>query len=173
MPINPNFSSTESLSTPSQITFTDISTGSDGTLTVRHLYIQLANGNYLTESGESATPTYTVWDYSAASITLDLLTESTVGNCTVIWLAGTSEVTNKTILMIWDLYDYIFTFGLIQTQTSSPTIISDTNYFSNYLQMIVNLFSAETAVTDMTDIYSSQSALNRNQNFINNQNLYF
>lgn len=173
MAITANFSSTESLSTPSQITFVDTSVGSDGTLTVRHLYIQLANGNYLTESGESTTAAYTVWDYSDASITLDLLTESTVGNCTVIWLAGSTPVTNKTILMIWDLYDYIFTFGLIQTLTSKPNTISDTNYFSNYLQLIVNLFSAETAVTDMSDIYSSQSALLRNQNFINNENIYF
>jgi len=173
MAITANFSSTESLSTPSQVTFTDTSTGSDGTLTVRHLYIQLANGSYLTESGESTTPTYTVWDYSDASITLDILSQSTTANCTVIWLSGSTPVTNKTILMIWDLYDYIFMFGLIQTQTSSPTIISDTNYYSNYLQMIVNVFSAETACTLMSDIYSSQASLNKNQYLINNQNLFF
>ncbi len=171
--LTPNFSTSQSLPSPSDITFVDTSTGSDSGLTSRRIYIRLANANYLTTAGESTIPAYETWSISDAEITLSLLSESTTAQVTVVWLTGSVETYTKTELICWDLYDYIFAFQLIQTQTSKPTIISDQNYYSNYLNFIVNIFSAESACTLMGDIYSSQSSLNRNQYLISNQNLFF
>ena len=173
MPLVPNFTTAESLATLANVTFTDTSTGSDGGLTSRRIYIRLANGNWLTTAGESTTEAYETWAIGDASITLALLSESTTGNVTVKWMTGSVATYTKTILQIWDLYDYLFAFELIQSQTATPGIIQDTNYYSNFFQFITNIWNAESAVVYGDDLYSSQGALNVNQNMINNQTLFF
>lgn len=173
MPLVPNFSSSESLAYPNLITFTDTSTGTNLSLTTRRIYCRLANGNYLTTAGESATSAYESWSYSDASIELDLLTQSTTASVTVEWYAGATLTYSKTILMEWDLYDYLFAFGLIQNQTSSPGIIQDQSYYSNFFAFITNIWNSEAAVTYGDDLYSSQGALNINQNMITNASKYF
>lgn len=169
----PDFSSSESLSVLSNVTFTDTSTNTPGGLTGRKIFIRLANGNYLTTSGESTTPASEDWAIGDSSITLDLLTQSTAADVTVEWLTNSTITGTKTIEMLWDLYDYMFGFELIQSQTATPNIISDTNYYGSFFQFITNIWCAESAITYGSDIYSSQAALNVNQNLINNQNLYF
>ncbi len=171
MPLTANFSSSESLPSPNLVTFLDTSVGTDLTITTRHIYIQLADGTYLVQAG--TTTNYEIWDYVNLSITLNILTQSQAANVTVIWLNGSTPVYTKTILMEWNLYDYLFLFGLLSTQTSNPSIIADTNYYDNFLKMIVNLFNAEKAIELMDDIYSGQGALDRNQFLIQNQSLFF
>jgi len=174
MAIIPNFTSSESLSQNNYVTFTDTSTGSDGTLTTRRIYVVLANGNWLTTGGvESTTEAYMTWSYASDATTIDLLTESTSANVTVEWYAGTTMVYEKTILMEWDLYDYVFLFGLLSAQTSYPAINDNQGYWPNSFAMITNLFQSEQAVELMDDLYSSQASLDRNQYFINNSNLFF
>lgn len=173
MAIVPNFSSTESLANNNLVTFTDTSTGSDGTLTTRRIYCRLANGNYLTTAGESTTSAYEVWSYSSSSIQLNLLRQSTTSRVTVEWYAGATLAYSKTILMEWDLYDYLFAFGLIQTQTGNPRIIQDQNYYSNFFAFITNIWNSEAAVTYGDDLYSSQGALDVNQEMITNSSKYF
>lgn len=173
MPLSPNFSSSESLTTLANVTFLDTSTGSDGTITTRRIYVRLSNGNWLTTAGESTTSAYESWSYADASITLALLSSSTTANVTVEWYAGAVLTYTKTILTIWDLYDYVFAFELIQSQTATPSIIQDNNYYDNFFKFITNIWSAESSVTYGDDLYSSQSCLNSNQNLINNSDLYF
>lgn len=173
MALTPNFSTSESLSDNNLVTFTDTSTGTDLTLTTRRIYVRLANGNYLTTSGESTASAYESWSYADSSIQLDLLTNSTTANVTVDWYAGATLTYTKTILCEWDLYDYLFAFELIQDQTANPGIIQDKNYYSNFFQFITNIWNSESAVTYGDDLYSSQAALDRNQNMINYSTLYF
>lgn len=173
MPLSADFSSSESISTLANVRFLDISTGSDSGLTQRRIFCRLSNGNYLTTSGESSTSAYEVWPIADTSITLALLSQSTTSSVTVQWLTGSTVTYTKTHIQIWDLYDYIFGFGLIQNQTASPGIIQDQNYYSNFFKFITNIWNAETAVTYGDDLYSSQGALNVNQNMINNTQLYF
>lgn len=173
MPLTPNFSSSESLSTLANVTFLDTSTGSDVGLTGRKIFCRLANGNWLTTAGESTTSASEDWAIGDTSITLALLTQSTTSSVTVQWLTGAVVTYTKTILTIWDLYDYVFAFELIQSQTATPGIIQDDNYYQNFFKFITNLWSAEAAVTYGDDLYSSQSALNVNQNLINNESMYF
>ncbi len=173
MPLSPNFSTSESLSVLSNVTFIDTSTGSDNTLTERRIYIRLANGNWLTTSGESSTEAYETWNISNQSITLSLLGQSTTASVTVKWMTGSTPTYILTKLQEWDLYDYIFAFGLIQNQTAAPGIIQDTTYYSNFMKFITNIWGSEAAVDYGNDLYSSQSLLNANQNMINNSTFYF
>ncbi len=174
MPLSQNFSSSESLSTLSNVTFLDTSTGQDLGLTERRIYCRIANGNWLLEGGvESTTEAYITWPIADVSITIDLLIQSTTSSVKVNWMTGSSVTYTKTTLTIWDLYDYVFAFGLIQSQTATPNIISDTNYYNNFFQFITNLWSAESAVTYGNDLYSSNSALVKNQWLINNANLFY
>lgn len=171
MALTANFSSSENLSANQYVTFTDTSTGSDGTIVTRRVYVLLADGTYLVPAG--TTTDYFLWDYSVSFITVDLLSKSTSASVRVEWWDNSAKVYEKTILTEWDLYDYIFLFGLLQTQTSQPSIMNDANYYGNVMQMIVNLFQSESAVELMDDLYSSQSSLDRNQQLINHQNDYF
>lgn len=174
MPLTtPNFSTSESLSSNDIVTFTDTSVGSDLGLTSRKIFIRLANGNWLTTAGQSTTSASETWAIGDTSVALSLLTSSTTANVTVQWLTGSTVTYTKTILCEWDLYDYVFLFGLLSAQTSYPAVNANQGYWPNSWYMCTNLFQSENAVTNMDDLYSSQAALDRNQIMINNENLYF
>jgi len=173
MALTPNFTSTQSIASPAQITFYDTSSGVDGTITTRTIFIRLSNGKWLTTAGESSTILGETWDYADASITLSLLSRSTVANVTVAWYNGSTQVYTKTILSEWNFYDYLFLFGLLSAQTSYPAINASTGYWPNSFVMVTNIFQSEKAVELMDDLYSAQKALDRNQLFIDNENLFF
>lgn len=168
-----SFSSSESLGLPEQVTLTDTSTSPDPGLTSRRVYFKLANGNWLTTSGESTTIAFETWDIGDVSLTLNILTKSTTVNITVDWMTNSTITGTSTVLTCFDLFDYLFAYELIGDQTSSPGTIQDTTYYSNFSQFIVNIFCAEIAVSTGNDLYSSQEALNRNYQMIQNENFYF
>jgi len=174
MPLTPNFSTSESLSSNNLITFVDSSTGSDISLTNRRIAILLANGNWLDTGGsESTTIVYHTWAIGDTSIELNLLTKSTVGDVTVDWLTGSTVTYTKTILCEWNLYDYTFLFGLLSAQTSYPARTDNQGYWQNSFKMITNLFQSEQAVELMDDLYSSQASLDRNFYMISKQSNFF
>lgn len=173
MAATPNFTAAQSLSTNSNVLFTDTSVDLVGGLTSRRISVRLANGNWLTSAGESTTIVYETWDITNSTITIILLTNSTVANITVEWLTNTTVTYAKTKLIEFDLYDYLFLFGKLQEQTATPTIISDSNYYANIFRMITNVFQSESAVVLMDDQYSGQAALDKNYYMMQQQNVFF
>lgn len=171
MSLTANFSSSEDITSNNLVTFNDTSTGSDGTIVTRRVYVLLSDGTYLVPAG--TTTSYFLWDYANASIQVDLLSKSTSAAVTVEWWSSTAKVYTLTIDSEWDLYDYVFLFGLLSAQTSYPAVNANQGYWPNSWYMCTNLFQSENAITKMNDVYSSQSALDRNQLLINNQSLYF
>lgn len=175
MAINPHISATQSLAYNNLITLIDDSSGSDGSLTNRRVYIRTATNKWLTDGQVvSSTIAYTNWAYGDATIQLDVLMESTSPEITVEWYAGASLVTAFTDTFDFNLGDYVFQLGLLASQTSSGgRVLQDANYYSNMLQFIVNMANSEVAISVGDDIYSAQNALNINQNFISNENDFF
>lgn len=169
--LTPNFSSTQSTSDPRYITFVDSSTGSDGTIDNRQVTVTLADGTTLVPPG--VTTSYFDWSYLNSSVLVNLLAKSASATVEVVWLSGNSPVYTKTIDMTWYFADILFLFNLLSFQTSNPKIINDTNYYSNAFIMITNLQLSGIAITDMDDVYSSQGQLDKNQYYIQNQNLFF
>lgn len=168
-----SFSVTESLAIPNQITLTDTSVGDDAGLTSRRIYLTLANGNWLTEDGESETEAYTEWPIADSSITLDILEQSTAANITVGWYTGSTRTYVAQDEFCFNLFDYIAGLQILQGNTSSPDQVQDNGYYMNMIQFIVNLFNEEMAIEYGGDVYSSQSAMNRNALMINNMSFYF
>ena len=167
------FTATESIGVPENITITDTSVSPDGGLTEKRVYLRLANGNYLTSDGESETPTYTVWPIGDVSITISCLTQSTAIDVTVTWMTGSTITGEASESVAFDEFDYLFAYDLIGSETSDPSIVQDSNYYSNFIQFIVNLFNAENAVTTGADIWSSQQQLNKNYIMEQNQTKFF
>ena len=167
------FSASESIGVPAQITVTDTTTSPDGGLTERRIFMRLANGNWLTENGESETVAYVTWSISDISKTLSVLTQSTAMGMTVQWMTGSTITGEITDSIAFVEYDYLFAYDLIGSETSSPGIVQDNNYYSNFIAFIVNLFNGENAVLTGSDIWSSQQQLNKNYVMEQNENDFF
>lgn len=174
MPLtSPNFTATQSLGSPSIVTLTDTSSGTDVGLTERRVYFILADGSYLTTSGSSTTPAYDTWAIADSTVALDILPRDLAVSIVVQWMTGSTISYTKTINYVFTNYDYIFLYGLTTRQVSNPTLLQDTSFFNNKLQMIVNLDDAENAVSIGNDLFASQEALDRNYVFIQNESFYF
>jgi hypothetical protein len=174
MPLVASFSASQSLAEPSQITLTDDTTGSDASITSRRIYILLANGNWLDENGdEQESETYITWPYADSTTTLDILPGSTAASITVGWYAVTTRVYVDDDAFCFNLHDYLAALQILQGNTSSPDQIQDTAYYNNLMQFIVNLFNEENAIEFGGDLFSSQGAMNRNQQFIDKEAYYF
>lgn len=168
-----SFTATESIGIPQQITLIDTSVSPDPGLTSRRVAFRLANGNWLTTTGESTTIAYETWAIGDVSITLFLLTNSTAIDVTVDWLTGAAITGTETQAIAFVEFDYLFAYDLLGDQTSDPGITQDTSYYSNFIKYIVNLFNGENAVRTGSDIFSSQGALNKNAFMEQNQQDFF
>lgn len=171
--LTPNFTCTQTLGVPGSINFVDLSTGSDILVVSRRIYILTANGSYLVESGNPLT--YSLWPVPLSTgITLAVLTQDTAPSIRVDYMnAGGAILYSKTIPFSFTLNTEQFYYTLTQTQTSSPSITQDTNYYNNKMILRVNIDSANQAISFAGDIYSAQAALDRATYMINNENDFF
>lgn len=174
MALTPNFQTSQVLGLPSQIVFSDTSTGSDGTITSRRITMVTASGEYLTTSGTSTTAAYETWPYPIGDdITLDVLEQDMCLNITVQWMNGTTVVYTKTILCLFTLYTKTFFYYLTQQQAANPALIQDNNYFLNKAKLWTYITSAINATEIGGDIVNSQIALDQATYLISNENMFF
>jgi hypothetical protein len=142
---------------PSQILFTDTSTGSDGTITSRRIYLSDDNGDFLVEDG--TTTEYEVWALPlATTITLDVLSKDYALKLVVQWLNGSNVV----------VYDYTidaegFTeyneeadYGFTQLMAANPLLINDNNFWPNKNKLRTLIDSGNNAITRASDLYNAQ-----------------
>ena len=172
MPLVPNFTASQYSGTPSVITLTDTSTGSDVTITSRRVYLLQSNGTFLVPTG--TTTDYIVWPLANSSIDLDVLTEDTALSITVQWMSSTNTVvTSKTISFAFTAYNETFYYGLTESQVANSNLSASTNWYQTKLVLRVELDSADQAITFASDIYSAQAALNRATFISTNQSYFF
>lgn len=159
MALTVNFSATQVLGEPSQIVLTDTSTGSDGTITTRRVFIQTFDGTYLVESGTSTD--YEVWSYSESNITLDVLSKDYAVSITVQWLNNADEVVyTKTAKSGFTLYNETFDYGLTQMLSANPLLINDNSFFDNKMSLRNYIDSGNQALSYAGDLYSTQQCYN-------------
>lgn len=172
MPFVPSISVSQSAETPNELTITDNSTGSDGAISVRRVYIQTATGEYLVESG--TTTDYEVWAYADSSITLDVLTEDQCVNILVQWLNSSNVVLysyeNQYAL---SEYNKQFLVTLVAAQGLTPGIVQDSNYSGNIAIFWTNIIAGINQVEFAADIAGGQNCFNRATNMRLQENLYF
>jgi hypothetical protein len=171
MPLVPNFTASQYSGTPSVITLTDTSTGSDVTITSRRVYLLQANGTFLVPAGTATD--YILWDLVDASISIDVLSQDSALSITVQWMnAGNTVVTSKTISFAFTAYNETFYYGLTESQVANANLTASTNWYQTKLILRVEIDSADQAITFASDIYSAQAALNR-ATFISTNQAYF
>jgi hypothetical protein len=172
MPLVPNFTASQYSGTPSVITLTDTSTGSDVTIASRRVYLLQANGTFLVPAG--TTTDYIVWDLVDTSIDLDVLSQDSALSITVQWMSGIQTVvSSKTISFAFTAYNETFYYGLTESQVANSNLSASTNWYQSKLVLRVEIDSADQAITFASDIYSAQAALNRATYISTNQAYFF
>jgi hypothetical protein len=172
MPFVPNFTASQYSGTPSIITLTDTSTGSDVTIVSRRVYLLQANGTFLVPTGNATD--YILWDLVDPSIDIDVLSQDTALSITVQWMdAANAVVTSKTISFAFTAYNETFYYGLTESQVANSNLTASTNWYQTKLVLRVEIDSAIQAITFASDIYSAQAALNRATFISTNQSFFF
>jgi hypothetical protein len=152
MPLSVNFSTAQVSGEPSEIVFTDTSTGTDATVAKRRIYMQKSDGTYLVEEG--TTTEYEEFnDFPATtSITLDVLEQDEALTITVQWLtSGNSVVYDKTLVRAFTMYNSQFSYGLTQLCRANALLINDNNFWGNKSLLREYIDSGDEAIEQASD----------------------
>jgi hypothetical protein len=172
MPISPNFTASQNSGTPNIITLTDTSTGSDGTISKRRVYLLQSDGTYLVPAGTSTS--FIEWNLADVSISLNVLTQDSALSITVQWLTSANTVVaNKTTSFAFTAYNETFYYGLTESQVANANLTASTNWYQTKMILRVELDSAYQAISFASDIFSAQSALNRATFISTNSSFFF
>jgi hypothetical protein len=172
MALTPAITVSQEIGDESILTITDESTGSDGAIAARRVYLQLADGSYLKPSGN--TTDYILWAYANSSIDIDVLGRDYAIFITVFWVNSSGNTLySKSGNYLFTLYSEQFLYGLTQAQAANYPIIQDQNYYQNKGMLITEIDSASNAVSIGGDILAAQNCLDRAAYMIANQNDFF
>lgn len=130
MPLVPNFTAVQLAGLPSQILFTDTSTGSDVAVVDRVVYLETDDSIFLVPKGTSTD--FIEWAIANPTISVDCLDKDYALTLTVNWLDINGNVLySKTILQGETLYNETFDYYLTQMMTANKNLIDDNNFFPN------------------------------------------
>ncbi len=173
MPLTPNFSVSQSPGSPEDVTFEDTSTGSDGAITSRRIYVQQSDGDFVVEEG--TTTEYELWPLPLGTgITLDLLTQDIGARITVQWLdSGNAVLYDKTLYVGLNGFNRDFDYQLTQNVASNQMLMNDNNFWANKNLLQTFIDSGDDAIERASDINACQQCYNRATNLrLNAQYLF-
>lgn len=173
MALSPAFTVAQNPLTPANVLITDTSTGSDGAITQRRVYVTDYDGTYYVPP--STTTNYTQWDYADASINLvQLLTKDTAASIQVDWL-DVSDTVLYTLTQQYPLakFEKQFLYYLVQLQGLTPSVPIDTNYNANVAILWTCVLGGINAVENFDDIAAGQNCFDRGTYMILNQDKFF
>jgi hypothetical protein len=172
MPLSPNFTASQNSGTPNLIFLTDTSTGSDGTITKRRIYLLQSDGTYLVPTGTATN--YIEWALVDVTTSLNVLIQDTALSITVQWLTASNVVVaTKTTSFAFTAYNETFYYGLTESQVANANLTASTNWYQTKMILRVELDSAYQAISFASDIFSAQAALNRATFISTNQSYFF
>jgi hypothetical protein len=155
MAINPSFSVSQPLGSPSNIILTDTHTGSDGAIAKLRAYVQMWDGTYLVPAGVSTQ--YNDWALAFTSITLNLLKKDVGVKIVVQWLdSGNVVKYDKSGYFGFKEFNEEFDYGLTQNVASNQLLLNDNNFWSNKSKLRTAIDSGDKAIQTASDIYSAQ-----------------
>lgn len=147
----------------------DTSVGSDMNLTGRTVYLIETNGQYLVFP--------IPWAIGQSTITINVLTQDISLNVRVLWNSSSPLAPPSTYIyeqvFAFTQYGEDFLYSLTQQQTANPTIVQDTNYYSNKGIVRTEIDSAINAIEIGKDQFSAQNCIARYNAMINNENYLF
>jgi len=170
MPFTPNYSVSQT-SALNTLLFTDTSSGTFPAVTARRIYLNKIDNSTLVPSG--TTTTYIDWPIISGigdTLTVNVLQKDYSLNIVVNWISGTTDT--KAAVNTFTGYTNLALYQLIQKVSATPSILNDTNFYSNLEKCYTELDNANQAQVYF-DQYSSQAALDRAYQLLSHQNLYF
>lgn len=160
MALVPAFTIAQTFGLPSKVLLTDTSTGSDGAITQRRVYLKKDDGTFLVPSGTSTQ--YIQWAYSNASITIDALDKDYALAITVQWLDVSNTVLyDKTIPVGLDLYNSTNSYQRTQKLSGNPLLTNDDDFWERKEQLRECIESGRDAILFAGDLFSAQQAYDR------------
>lgn len=158
MALTVDFTTEQTPGSPGDILFEDISTGSDGTITQRRIYIQAASGDYIVKNGTSTI--YEVWSGfpGTTSITLEDILDKDYG-CRVVvqWLtAGGNVVYDKTHYIGFNCYNEDEDYSLTQNVASNQLLMNDNRFWVKKCLFSELIDSGDQAIERASDINAAQ-----------------
>ena len=174
IPFVPSFTAIQVLGNPSQIEFTDTSTGSSNLISARRIYIQLADSTFVVEEGNPNN--YTDWILSEPSIILTLLSKDIAAQVTVEWMDFSTEPTpiwNSVVLQGFTGFNEEFDYQLTQLLTANPLLINDNDFFPSKSNLRISIDSGNQAISIASDLYAAQQCYDRATNLRTSSQYYF
>jgi len=171
MALTVNFSVASNITTPTVITLADTSTGTDNTITQRRVYLQKADGSYLTPKG--STTNYITWIYADSTIAISVLDQDYALNITVQWLASSTIAYTKATLAEFNNYAVTYRIKLLKAQASNPRFINSQNFFQVESNVTTYIDGANSAVSIAGDIDLAQLCNEKNKVIIANPKLVY
>ena len=160
---------------PISFTLTDTSTGSDGGLTDRRIYLFHPDGTTLVPTG--SVNSYIDWPIANNSITLSLLDKDYALRIEVDWISSSPlpppSSYSETIPYAFTSNSENFYGSLTRMQSSNPLLVNDGDFFKNKSELRTHIDDATQAIDEMNDVFLAQSALNDAYKLILNQQVYF
>ena len=156
-----------------EVTFEDLSTGSDGAVTSRNIYIQQSNGDFLVEVGNVGE--YSVWALPLVNdITLNLLTEDVGVRVVVEWVnSGGTVLYTKTKYFGFNCFNQDFNYSLTQNVASNQLLVNDNNFWENKSLLTELIDSGDNAIVRASDINSCQQCYDMATNMRLNSQYFF
>lgn len=173
MAFAPEFSASQTASSPGSVVFEDTSTGTDALIMSRVIFVTDCNGNYIVPTG--TVTNYISWILATNPISVaNLLTEDKACNVTVQWLDTNGVVLyTKSHNFSFSQFNKQFYYYLLQQLALKPITIQDDLYHINLIKLWNFIIGADNAVTIANDISNSQNMLNNATEMSTNQNNYF
>ena len=150
---------------PSTITLTDASVGSDPTITARRIYLYQYNNVTIIPINNPAGQSWIDWNISDTSITLtDIFDRDYCLNITVVWLTDTpdpSSVYIKNHAFPFADYTEEFIELILQTRVvGQPSVVNNATFFQSWVQLRIFRDQAVDIVNETSDIMKGQLLLN-------------
>ncbi len=172
MPIVPNFTVSSNITTPSILTLVDTSTGSDGAITQRRVYLQQFDGSYVVPEGTNTN--YIQWLFSSSSLSVNAINKDYAFNIIVQWLNSSNVVLySKTIATEFNSYARIYRLKLLKAISANPKLVNNQNYFDVISQLTVFIDGANEAIELTSDILLAQLCNDNAKYLIDNPKLVY
>lgn len=172
MALTVNFTATQLLGLPNIIVLTDTSSGSDGNVTSRRVYLRDAYNNDVLPEG--TTTDYVVWDIGETSINIDCLTKDMALNITVEWVdANDIALYSKLVFSGFTSYNEDFLYELAGFLAVNYKRTADANFTAQMFKLRTYVDSGDQAVIRGGDIAKAQACYDIATNIRENSAYFF